>query len=41
VPAECDEQKCKIFSGKEKEIYNSDIDGSLTKITEPLVGGRF
>jgi len=30
-----------FFSLKEKEICNADIDGSLTKITEPVVGGRF
>ena len=41
VTAECDEQKCRIFSLKEKEICNADIDGSLTKITEPVVGSRF
>jgi hypothetical protein len=30
-----------FFSFKEKEICNADIAGSLTKITEPVVGSRF
>jgi hypothetical protein len=37
VSPECDEQKCRIFSREEKEIYNADIDGSLTKIAELAV----